>query len=278
MRKHRLKRAQIQRVSAIKIAQLKKQARILHRLKELLFGVPKRFMKGVMSEILFVLVRVFTKNKRVINGFVKQQLESNYLGRLPLKNKELDKYYLVVRELNENDPDRSIVGHPDVGWFEIKNILDQDPIFTELFKNYGEAVKYCTGFKNMYEGSGSKFDAGLNWKKLFSPLLSASQGKVRDIKVDKAVAKVYEKKAVSVVGQMGLATLAIFLHFTQLIGEYTEAFLTGPFLFLLRVLVWLPIKGVAKLLYSLFTKIYNRDPKEIDTNPPTEIMGLPLPT
>jgi hypothetical protein len=67
-------------------------------------------------------------------------------------------------------------------------------------------------------------------------------------------------------------------HFTQLIGEYTEAFLTGPFLFLLRVLVWLPIKGIAKLLYSLFTKIYNRDPKEIDTNPPTEIMGLPLPT
>lgn len=272
MRKHHLKRAQIQRVSARKIAQLEKQAKILHRLKELLFGVPKRFIKGVVSDILFLLVRVFTKNKRLINKFVGQQLESNFLARLQMYNEELGKYYMVLKEFNEKDPDRSVVGHPDLGWWEIKDMLDLSPAFLDFFSDYKEAARLSSAFRNMYEGKV------LSWKKLYMPMLSASQGKVRDIKVDKAVAKVYEKKAVSVVGQMGVTTLTIFFHFTQLIGNYAEAFLTEPLLFLLRMLVWLPIKGVAKLLYSLFTKIYNRDPKEVETNPPTEIMGKPIPT
>ena len=257
-------------MSTRKIAQLEKQAKILHRLKELLFGVPKRFLKGVASDILFLLVRVFTKNKRLINKFVGQQLEINFLGRLPLENKELGKYYFVVEEFNEKDPDRSIVGNPNVGWWEIKHIIDQEPIFTELFKNYGEAVKYCTGFKKMYE------DGILSWKKLYGPMLSASQGKVRDIKVNRAVEKVYEKKAVSIVGQMGITTLTIFLHFTQLFGDILDAVFTEPLLFLLRMLVWLPIKGTAKFLKDLFFETYKRDPKEIDTNPPTEFMGFGL--
>lgn len=272
MKKHRLKRAQIQRVSARKIAQLEKQASILHRLKEILFGIPKRFIKGIVTDILFLLVRIFTKNKRLINKFVAQQLEVNFFGRLPLENEELGKYYLVLKHFDEKDPDSSIVGHPQVGWWEIRDIIDMNPVFTDMVKSHKAAAFASWAFRKMYQ------DGVLSWKKLYAPMLSASQGKVRDIKVDKAVEKVYEKKAVSIVGQMGATTLTIFFHFTQLIGDYTETFLTKPLLLLLRMLVWLPIKGVAKLLYSLFKKIYNRNPKEIDTNPPTEIMGKPLPT
>ena len=252
----------------VRIARLEKQAKLLNRLKELLFRVPKRFVKNVGSDILFLLARVFTKNKKVINKFVGQSLETNILSRLPLASGDQGRFYLTLEKFNVNNPDLSILGHPDGRQLTIKSILDIAPNFVDFFLNRKDAEAFSKRFANMYREHPE------SWEAFFGPLISASQGKVKDIKVNRQVAKNYEKKAISLAKQMGFVAYSILGHFLQLFGDL----LGGTIGVLLCMLFFLPVRVAQSTLKGLFSKTYNRDPKEIDTNPPTEIMGKPLST
>ena len=92
--------------------------------------------------------------------------------------------------------------------------------------------------------------------------------------MSRQVAKNYEKKAISLAKQMGFVAYSIFGHFLQLFGDL----IGGTIHVLLCMLFFLPVRVAQNTLKGLFSKTYNRDPKEIDTNPPTEIMGKPLST
>lgn len=264
------KRARVQKVSAMKIAELEvriarleKQASIINRLKEILFRMPKRFIKNVATDVLFFLSRLFIRHKGLIQNLTKSSLETMVLHQNPLVDLNQGKSYWTIKEFNTKNPELSKIESPVYGWITIEAILLGHPEFTNIFTSRKNSDVYRKAFINVYD----------SWVKHFYPLLLASEGKVKEIRVDKEVYKVYEKKAVGMIGHFGFASITIFMHFWRLFGDFFGNIISLLFFYLL---LYLPYKIVKKALSSLFSMVYNRDLEEIVENPPTEFMGKPI--
>ena len=260
-----------------RVAKMEKEAKILEVLKSLFYRIPKRLFKSIYQEVMFLLVRIFRRNSKVIEKYVWSHFEAHILNNQDLKLQHPDFGWVKPRLhkfYHKAHPYKTEIEFPNLVVVNIEGILEildgKDNEFSAIFKEREAALIYAWKFYKYFAKHK------LSWMGLYGPVLFAAQGKPKYLNSDGSLSapimKHYKKKAMSVVSQLGLLPLAILNHFIFALFDETHGLLE----LLFYILITLPFIKPAKFLYSIFKKIFNKDPKNIHRDPPTEVQGKPL--